>query len=64
MVVVHTAVTVETGCILSAGVILNHNSVVHEGCHIGEDTVDTTTADKPQDTLKKKQAKQSKPSKK
>lgn len=27
MVVVHTAVSIETGCILSAGVILNHNSV-------------------------------------
>jgi UDP-3-O-[3-hydroxymyristoyl] glucosamine N-acyltransferase len=34
MVVVHTAVSVETGCVLSPGVILNHNSVVHEGCHI------------------------------
>ena len=38
MAVVHTAVEVETGCILSAGVILNHNSTVHEGCHKGSVT--------------------------
>jgi UDP-3-O-[3-hydroxymyristoyl] glucosamine N-acyltransferase len=34
MAVVHTEVTIETGCIISAGVIINHNSTIHKGCHI------------------------------